>query len=239
MCIQLCHAHCTHCAWSTRFCLAIRQRSEHYVIGLVFVLFVFLTTAQLGINSRDKKSLEAANEVVPRKRLTSLLKQALDLMARIWAEREFYNWAEDGRNDLAWPTKSDLGTSTARSWDFTDLCNLGSCTWMSGISWHNNSCRTYYRQITVCEAMHAIFHSNFAMYIVRRYYIKAVWVSWICLDWLLGQLILLRSTSKANIQCKEVSLYLVLFKTMLWLTSSVVKQLVQSATHPHSWCLLT
>ena len=41
--------------------------------------------------------------------------------------------------------------------------------------------------------MYVVFHSNFAAYIVYQHYIKAVWVSRICLDWLLGQLILLHA----------------------------------------------
>ena len=86
-----------------------------------------------------KNHLEAADELAPRKRLTSLLKLALDLMDGICAGREFHNWAVDGRNDLAWLTRFDLGTFTARSWDLTDRRNLGSWTWMLGISWHNNS----------------------------------------------------------------------------------------------------
>ena len=60
-------------------------------------------------------------------------------MTGIWAGRKFHNWAIDGRNDLAWLTRFDLGTSTARSWDLTDRHNLGSWTWISGISWHNSS----------------------------------------------------------------------------------------------------
>ena len=31
-------------------------------------------------------------------------------MAGIWAGREFHNWTVDGRNDLAWLTRFDLGT---------------------------------------------------------------------------------------------------------------------------------
>ena len=52
------------------------------------------------------------------------------------AGREFQNWAVDGRNDLAWQTRFGLGTYTARSWYLTDRCNLGSWTWISGISCH-------------------------------------------------------------------------------------------------------
>ena len=52
-------------------------------------------------------------------------------MAGIWAGREFHNWAVDGRNDLAWLTRFDLGTSTARLWDLTDRHNLGFCTYTS------------------------------------------------------------------------------------------------------------
>ena len=75
-----------------------------------------------------------------RKRLTSMLKLALDLKDGISTGREFHNWSVDGRNDLARLTRFDLGTSTARSFDLTDRRhNLGSCTWMFGISWHNNS----------------------------------------------------------------------------------------------------
>ena len=99
-----------------------------------------MTLQKLGINSRDKKNhLEAADEEALRKRLTSLLKLALDLMDGICAGREFHNWAVDGSNDLAWLTRFDLGTSTARSWALTDRRNLGSWTWMAGISWRNNS----------------------------------------------------------------------------------------------------
>ena len=82
----------------------------------------------LTAETKKKNHLEAADEVAPRKRLTSLLKLALDLMAGIWAGREFHNWAVDGRNDLTWLTWFDLGTSTARSWDLTDRRNLGSWT---------------------------------------------------------------------------------------------------------------
>ena len=51
---------------------------------------------------KEKKNhLEAANEVAPRKRLTSLLKLklVLDRMDGLCAGREFHNLAVDGRND--------------------------------------------------------------------------------------------------------------------------------------------
>ena len=46
-------------------------------------------------------------------------------MAGIWAGRD---WAVDGRNDLAWLTRFDFGTSTAKPWDLTDRRNLWSWT---------------------------------------------------------------------------------------------------------------
>ena len=46
-----------------------------------------------------KYHLEAAEEVAPRKRLPSLLKLALDLIAGICSGREFHNWAVDGRDE--------------------------------------------------------------------------------------------------------------------------------------------
>ena len=60
------------------------------------------------LTAETKYHLEAADEVAPRKRLTSLLKRALDLMARIWAGREFNNWVVHGRNDHAWLTSFNL-----------------------------------------------------------------------------------------------------------------------------------
>ena len=78
-----------------------------------------MTRHNWALTAETKKNhLEAADEEAPRKRLTSLLKLAPDLMAGIWAGREFHN--VDGRNDPAWLTRFDLGTSTARSWDLTD-----------------------------------------------------------------------------------------------------------------------
>ena len=47
--------------------------------------------------AETKNQFEAADAKAPRKKLTSLLKLALDLMAGIWAGREFHNWAVDGR----------------------------------------------------------------------------------------------------------------------------------------------
>ena len=68
-----------------------------------FILFYGMTWHNWALTAETKKyHLEAVDEVAPRKRLASLLKLALDLMAGIWAGREFHNWAVDGRNDLAW-----------------------------------------------------------------------------------------------------------------------------------------
>ena len=131
--------------FGSSFCKTITVSTYFHVCsgetrGSRTTCFFFLTTwHNWALQQRRKYHLEAADEVAPRKRLTSLLKLALDLMAGIWAGSEFHNWAVDGRNGFEWPTRFDLGTSTARSWDLTDCRNLGSWTWMSGISWHNSS----------------------------------------------------------------------------------------------------
>ena len=63
-------------------------------------MFVFFLTTEhnWALTAETKKknnnnNLEAADEVAPRKRLTSPLKLALDLMAGIWAGGEFHNLA--------------------------------------------------------------------------------------------------------------------------------------------------
>ena len=100
----------------------------------VCFLFLFFTTwHNWALTAETKKNyFEAADEVAPRKRLTSLLKVALDLIAEI-------NWAVDGRNDLAWLTRFDLGTSTARLLEntlllyfvFTGFPLLSSYLWIT------------------------------------------------------------------------------------------------------------
>ena len=70
-------------------------------------------------------------------------------MIGIWALREFDNWAVDGRNDLAWLTKFDLGTSTARSWISQTVAIWGhghECLASTGITTHWPPCRTYDRR---------------------------------------------------------------------------------------------
>ena len=104
------------------------EMSCYQIIIIIIIIIFFFSTIwhNWALTAKATISFKAADEVAPRKRLTSLLKLALDLMASIWARREFHNWAVHGRNDLAWLTRFDLGTSTARSWDLIDRGNLGS-----------------------------------------------------------------------------------------------------------------
>ena len=143
---------------------------------------------------------------------------ALDLMAGIWAGREFHNWAVDGRNDLAWLTRFVLGTSTASSWDLADRRNLGSwheCLASAGVTTQGLSC--------ICPAVAQLLYTmlfilgpmtRLALFWMQSSWAKEVGVapiqalltysiliaSWPCRWWLSGQVecgeTLMRSPSR-------------------------------------------
>ena len=124
--------------------------------GKSLTLFFHTTWHNWASTAEPKNHLEAADEVAPRKRLTCLLKLAPNLMARIWAGREFHNWAVDGRNGLAWLTRFDLGTSTSHGSSQT-IATYGhghEYLTLAGITALGPLCRTFDRRGWLLQLLH-------------------------------------------------------------------------------------